>query len=152
MTSKKIEPTDAKSELVDARPWVPLAGGDPAYVGDEVMQYIDGITATAVVARVSAAGNLYTAKGRLIGYRHVGTWQVRRAIVTPLPTWASTVIVPNHGYDYIEATWDGIVWRASEAVLGPDGRWHGIWRKAAGRGVLGFMLPRHITPGTWRAV
>ena len=67
-----------------------------------------------------------------------------------LPTEKGAVIVANDGHEGIEAVGFGVVWRANEAVLGPDGGWRGVWRRGAG-GVAGSSIgPELITPGTWR--
>ena len=67
-----------------------------------------------------------------------------------LPTENGAVIVPADGHEYIEAACFGIVWRASEAVLGRDGRWHGVWRRGAGVAAVGSVSPGRITPGIWK--
>lgn len=68
-----------------------------------------------------------------------------------LPTENGAVIVPADGREHIEAACFGIVWRASEAVLGgPDVRWRGVWRRGAGMAAVGSVSPGRITPGTWK--
>lgn len=62
----------------DHRPWEPLKKGDPLHEGDEVRQDRNGITTTAVVARVDENGDPWTAEGRIIGVLRYGTWYVRR--------------------------------------------------------------------------
>ena len=42
-----------------------------------------------------------------------------------------------------------VVWYASEAVLGPDNRWHGVWRADSGL-AISSVSPGEITPGTWK--
>ena len=129
----------------DDLPWEPLKG--PGRVGDEVRQDYGGVTHTGVVARVDLGGGLWTTGGGLIGLRDVGTWHVRRH-VQELPTEDGAVIVPAEGYEAIDATWDGFGWLASEAVLGEDGKWHGVWRREVGRGVVGSVGPECITTRT----
>lgn len=73
-----------------------------------------------------------------------------RRTVRELPTKRETVIVPNDGYEAIEAGWDGRVWRANEAVLGTDGHWHGVWRRDDGRGVAGCINRQLISAPTWK--
>lgn len=70
--------------------------------------------------------------------------------VQELPTENGAVIVPADGHGHIEAECFGIVWRASEAVLGQDDRWHGVWRRGAGVAAVGSVSPGRITPGIWK--
>ena len=70
--------------------------------------------------------------------------------VQELPRKKGTVIIPADGHEHVEATCFGIVWRASEAVLDPDGRWLGVWRRGAGGAAVGSVSPGRITPGTWK--
>lgn len=88
-----------------------------------------------------------------IGFRHL-TPTIRDANpyrpAPALPTEDGAVIVPADGHEYIEAACFGIVWRASEAVLGRDGRWHGVWRRGAGVAAVGSVSPGRITPGIWK--
>ena len=65
-----------------------------------------------------------------------------------LPTASCTIIVPADGHEYIEAK-ANIVWYANEAVLGPDNRWHGVWRTDSGL-AISSVSPEEITPGTWK--
>lgn len=67
-----------------------------------------------------------------------------------LPTKTGTTIIPNDGHRAIEITADGGTWYASEAVLGEDGKWHGVWRRARTLLVIIFVDPKLITPGTWK--
>ena len=76
-----------------------------------------------------------------------GTLTIRRP-VKELPTTPRTVIVPADGHEYIEAVVSGVVWRTREAVLGLDGRWHGVWR--AGLVAVGSTSADSITPVTWK--
>ena len=131
----------------DDRPWEPLNKHDPLHVGDEVRQDLRGRTITAVVGRVDGNGEVWTAEGAFIGLLRYGTWYVRRA-VQELPEEDGAVIVPADGYEAIDATWDGFGWLASEAVLGEDGKWHGVWRREVGRGVVGSVGPECITTRT----
>ena len=133
---------------VDARPWEPLNEGDQLRAGDEVRQELNGVTAIAVVGRVGLRGP-WTAAGGFIGTREHGTWYVRRP-VQKMPTKPGTVIIPAEGHEYIEATVDGRVRRASEAVLGPDARWHGIWHGDWGSTPSGYVARELITTGTWK--
>lgn len=72
----------------------------------------------------------------------------RPAPTRELPTKFRTVIVPADGREYIEAEVDGTVWRTREAILGLDGRWHGVWR--AGRVAVGSTSSDSITLDTWK--
>ena len=130
----------------DDRPWEPL-NGRPVRVGDEVRRELDGINTTAVVGRVDEVDALWTAGGTFIGRLDSGTWYVRRA-VQELPTKRRTVIIANDGHEYIEAVVGGVIWRTSEAILGLDRRWHGVWR--AGSVAVGSTSADSITPGTWK--
>lgn len=132
----------------DDRPWESLKKGDPVHVGDTVRRDRRGITRIAVVGRVGLRGP-WTAEGDFIGNLDDGTWYVRRA-VQELPTKPGTVIIPAEGHEYIEATVDGRVRRASEAVLGPDARWHGIWHGDWGSTPSGYVARELITTGTWK--
>ena len=76
-----------------------------------------------------------------------GTLTIRRPVME-LPTTPRTVIVPADGCEYIEAVVSGVIWRTSEAILGQDGRWHGVWR--AGPVAVGSTSSDSITPGTWK--
>lgn len=132
----------------DDRPWEPLNGG-PMRVGDEVRRDHCGIITTGVVARVDEDGDPLTVEGYLIGLRDYGTWYVRRT-APELPATSCAVIVTADGRKYIEATAGGAVWHANEAVLGPDNRWHGVWRTDSGRVTISSVSPGDITPGTWK--
>jgi len=133
----------------DDRPWEPLSKGDPLNVGDEVRQDVQGTTRTGIVGRVGGNGEVRTAEHGYIGVLDLGTWYVRRA-VRELPKSGPSVIVPADGHRDIEALLDGIVWSANEAVLGPDNRWHGVWRSDSGWAVISSVAPEHITPDTWK--
>ena len=98
-------------------------------------------------------GDWVTAEG---GWLTVGegegvTLTIRRP-VKQLPNTADHkgVIVANDGHEAIEATTGGLVWRASEAVLGADGLWHGVWRGPEGWGAVISIDPEKITPDTWK--
>ncbi|MCT1939196.1 hypothetical protein M3C53_02165 [Micrococcus luteus] len=133
----------------DDRPWEPLGDDEPLSVGDEVRQERAGVTTTAVVARVDKDGDPRGADDVLIGLLHHGTWHVRRP-AQDLPTKPGTVIVPADGHEYIEATVNGSVRRAREAILGLDCRWHGVWRGDSGVVPVSYAVPELITPGTWK--
>ena len=131
----------------DDRPWEPLSGR-PVRVGDEVRQDLIGLTTTAIVGRVDQYGDLCTAEGGYIGNICSGIWYVCRPAIQELPTKRRTVIIANDGYERIEAVVSGVIWRTSEAILGLDGRWHGVWR--AGQVAVGSTSSASITPGTWK--
>lgn len=178
MNEKKIEPTDAMVDAVefarefvaldartimraalnhpdapglfkdeDDRPWEPLNGRRPR-VGEEIRRDRYGITSIALVGRVDRNGDPWTSDGALIGMLSHGTWYVRRPAIQELPTKRRTVIVAADGHEYIEAVVSGVIWRTSEAILGLDGRWHGVWR--AGSVAVGSTSADSITPGTWK--
>ena len=67
-----------RTNPADARPWEPLNEHDPLNVGDEVRRVVFGFTVTAVVGRVDADGDPWTAEDAFIGHRRYGTWHVRR--------------------------------------------------------------------------
>lgn len=98
-------------------------------------------------------GDWRAAEGGLItnGEGQRGTITIRRP-VKQLPKTADHkgVIVTNDGYEAIEATTGGLVWRTSEAVLGADGLWHGVWRGPEGWGAVTSIDPEKITPDTWK--
>lgn len=83
----------------DARPWEPL-NGLPG-VGYEVRQVLGGVTTTGVVARVSAAKYVYTAKERPLGFLGDGTWHVRRPAPELPPERDGVVLVPADGHKAI---------------------------------------------------
>lgn len=136
----------------DDRPWEPLTKGNPVRVGDEVRRVLHGITTTVVVGRVDEDGDLWTADDIFIGTLEDGTWHVRR-LPQELPTKGGAVIVANDGHEDIEATGsvNGTTWRAKEAVLGPDGRWHGVWYSdSILSAALPSFAPEAITLDTWK--
>ena len=176
--SKKIEPTDAMVEHIelghklmhmddrtilrlalnhsdahglftdkDDQPWKSLKKGDPVHAGDEVRQEWYGVTRGGIVGRVDGNGDPWTAEGGYIGPILGGTWYVRHT-VKPLPTEPGTVIVPAEGHEYITATVGGVTYRAREAILIGENQWHAAWR--SDEGVLIYVTPDQITPGTWK--
>lgn len=129
----------------DARPWELLDG--PPRVGDKVRVERAGLTTTAVVARVDADGEPWTAEGGFIGALRVGTWYVRRT-VKPLPPEPGTVIVPAEGHEYITATVGGMTYRAREAMLIGENQWNAAWR--SDEGALVYVAAEQIDAGTWK--
>ena len=77
------------------------------------------------------------------------TLTIRRP-VQDLPTRLGSTIVTNDEGGAIEALSSGIVWRAPEAILGADGRWHGVWRRVSGSGAIPSVAPERIIPNTWK--
>ena len=71
---------------------------------------------------------------------------VRRA--RELPTKPGAIIIPADGREHVEAM-ANVAWYANEAVLGPDNRWHGVWRADSGL-AISSVSPGEITPGTWK--
>ena len=130
------------------RPWE-LLGGAPR-PGDEVRQDLHGVTTIAVVGEVDEDGYPLTTESGFIGHLDQGTWYVRRT-APELPTEDEAVIERADGHKYITAIFNGETYRAREAVLGRDGRWYGVWRRATpAPHVDTSVAPEHITPGTWK--
>lgn len=77
------------------------------------------------------------------------TLTIRRH-VRELPTTPGTVIVANDGCEAIRAEIFGHVWHVSEAVLGGDGHWHGVWRGESGQGAIGAVIPEAVISNTWK--
>ena len=78
------------------------------------------------------------------------TLTIRRT-APELPTEDEAVIERADGHKYITAIFNGETYRAREAALGRDGRWHGVWRRATpAPHVDTSVAPEHITPGTWK--
>ena len=78
------------------------------------------------------------------------TLTIRRT-APELPTEDEAVIERADGHKYITAIFDGETYRAREAVLGRDGRWYGVWRRATpAPHVAASVAPEHITPDTWK--
>lgn len=82
-------------------------------------------------------------------YADLRAWNPYRP-AQELPMEMGAVIVPADGHDCIEAADSGVVWRTREAVLGPDGRWRGVWRADSGPVVISSVSQARITPGTWK--
>ena len=116
-------------------------------MGDEVRQERPGLTITGVVGRVDKDGDPWTADDIFIGEVNEGTWYVRRA-VKELPTKIGTVIVPEDGREYIEATLCGETFYARAALLSWTRCWYAPWQ--AGDRRCGLASPGEITPGTWK--
>ena len=163
--SKKIEPTDRM--IRDVESWGEILGVDdqdllryilnhPDAPGLFECDHTDYVHVDEAATRVEAARE----QGWDDAAQHIynkgweGVTALRKANphrpVRELPTKPGTVIVPADGHEYIRATANGSFRRASEAVLGPDGRWHGVWRKASGRVPDTSISPSGITPGTWK--
>lgn len=133
----------------DARPWEPLAG--PVRVGYEVRRELNGVTTTAVVGRMGAYGDPWTAEGAFIGVLEIGTWYVRRTAAQELPTKLSTVIVPAGDHETITATdpETGTVWRTREAACISALYWMGVWRDEDG--TFSSVIPAAwIDADTWQ--
>lgn len=112
-----------------------------------------GVTRTVrregIAAHQSPTGDWYTADGMNItsGEGEGITITIRRP-VQDLPTDPGAVIVANDGYEYIEATLDGVTYRAREAVLVGEDDWYAAWRSDSR--VMPAVTPDQITPGTWK--
>lgn len=132
----------------DARPWEPLNGG-PVRVGDKVRRDLNGITTIGVVGRVSGYGDPYSTEEAFIGRPGIGTWHVIRT-APELPKTPTTIIVPNDGYEAIEATVGRTVCFTSEAMLGSDGRWYGVWRRHDDQRATSYIAREDVNPYTWK--
>lgn len=124
----------------------------------EVTETIRGLTSASrregIAHHRDAFDNWRTKDGDCItlaeGESEGVTITIRRTVKN-LPRVFGSVIVTNNENGTIEAHYFGVVWRASEAVLGADGLWHGVWRRYVGVGAgLPAMDPENITPGTWK--
>ena len=76
-----------------------------------------------------------------------GTTLTIRRTAPELPTEPDSVIERADGHKYITATVGGETYRAREAILSGE-RWLAVWRRASGRGAIGFVRSHEITPGT----
>lgn len=99
-------------------------------------------------------GDWFTADGIWLtdGEGEGVTLTIRRPI-RKLPKSSTSVIVTNDGGEAIEAAYMGSTWRANEAILGADGRWYGVWRRASSGWApqtIPAMAPYNITPNTWK--
>lgn len=104
-----------------------------------------------VAHHVDAQGRWCTDRGVwLVWPEDEGVTLTIRRPVKKLPNSSTSVIVANDGHEAIEATMGVTVWRTSDAVLGADGRWHGVWRRAGAWGAVASFMPEHITPDTWK--
>lgn len=117
----------------------------------------DGVTLTVrregVAHHRDRFGNWRTVElGWLTDGQGEGTTLTIRRTVRDLPTEPGIVIVTNDECGAIEAESGGSTWRANEAILGANGRWYGVWRRASGLDSQTdpVMLPKDITPGTWK--
>lgn len=117
----------------DARPWEPLAPGDPLHVGDEVRREWGGVSTRGTVGVQHSDLQVYTAGRRHLGHRGVGTWYVRRP-VQELPATDGAVIIPAEGHEFIETN-EGF----ANALVHLGGKWYG--------GAFPIK-PEQITPGT----
>lgn len=115
------------------------------------VQEIDGVTVKSshegIAHHQDECGDWWTEGGMWLTSVGAGTLTIRRT-VQDLPTASCTVIVPADGRERVEAK-ANIVWYANEAVLGPDNRWHGVWRADSGL-AISSVSPKEITPGTWK--
>ena len=165
MSKKKIEPTvamilEAASTGTplgtDARAILRAALNHPDAAGLFECDHTDYVHVDEAATRVEAARE----QGWDDAAQHIynkgweGVAALRKANphrpAQELPTENGAVIVPADGHEYIEAACFGVVWRAREAVLGLDGRWHGVWRRGAGVAAVGSVSPGRITPGIWK--
>ena len=114
---------------------------------------IDGVTITTRYEGIARfrdeGGDWWTGGGMYITTDDAATLTIRRT-APELPTELCAVIVAKEEGGSIEATVLGAAWYAHEAVLGGDGRWHGVWRTGSGRVAVWYVRPEHITPGTWK--
>ena len=115
---------------------------------------IDGVTITTRYEGIARfrdeGGDWWTGGGMYITTDDAATLTIRRT-GPELPTEDEAVIERADGHKYITAIFDGETYRAREAVLGRDGRWYGVWRRATpAPHVDTSVAPEHITPGTWQ--
>ena len=130
---------------------------DDVRAGDHVLRETAmteyGVTRTVrregIAHRRDSNGDWRTIKGGWLtdGEGEGDTLTIRRH-AQELPTASCAVIVPADGCERVEAM-ANVVWYANEAVLGPDNRWHGVWRADSGL-AISSVSPEEITPGTWK--
>ena len=115
------------------------------------VQEIDGVTVKSshegIAHHQDEYGIWWTEGGMWLTSGDAGTLTIRRH-AQELPTASCAVIVPADGCERVEAR-ANVAWYASEAVLGPDNRWHGVWRTDSGL-AISSVSPKEITPGTWK--
>lgn len=164
MNEKKIEPTQAMVDIVDladklmvmdTRDLLRTALNHPDAPGLIECDHTDYVHVDEAATRVEAA--------RLKGWDDAAQWLrdnewpalgARIYNANPhrpapaLPAEEGTFIVPADGYEHIEATADGAVWRTREAVLDISGDLVGAW--VSGADIAARVDPRHLTSGTWK--
>ena len=145
-TTELREQTIENATLDDVRP------GD--HLTWKWVQEIDGVTVKSshegIAHHQDEYGDWWTEGGMWLTSVGAGTLTIRRT-APELPTEDEAVIERADGHKYITAIFDGETYRAREAVLGRDGRWYGVWRRATpAPHVDTSVAPEHITPGTWK--
>lgn len=163
MNEKKIEPTDAM--IRDVESWGEILGVDdqdllryilnhPDAAGLFECDHTDYVHVDEAATRVEAAREEgWDGAAQWLRDNDWGVWGALCAAnphrhVQELPTASCAVIVPADGRERVEAM-ANVVWYANEAVLGPDNRWHGVWRADSGL-AISSVSPKEITPGTWQ--
>ena len=144
MDEQKIEPN---LKIIKNATRADVRSGD--HLTWKWVQEIDGVTVKSshegIAHHQDECGDWWTEGGMWLTSVGAGALTIRRA-VQELPTASCTVIVPADGHEYIEAK-ANIVWYANEAVLGPDNRWHGVWRTDSGL-AISSVSPKEITLDT----
>lgn len=164
MNEKKIEPTDAMVAdvgvvkawfgLTSTRDLLGLALNHPDAAGLFECDHTDYVHVDEAATRVEAARE----EGWDEAAQHIynkgweGVDALRKANphrpAPVLPTAGGAVIVPADGRDYIEATANGVTYRAREAMLAYGNDWHASWRTDSRNRAC--VSPEHIVPGTWK--
>ena len=167
MEEKKIEPTDAMVAdvgvvktwfgLTSVRDILGLALNHPDTAGLFESDRTDYVHVDEAATRVEAAreeawdqATLWIdsyqggPNGRTDSARSANPYRP----APKLPTAGGAVIVPADGHEYIEATANGVTYRAREAMLAYGNDWHASWRTDSRNRAC--VSPEHIVPGTWK--
>lgn len=145
------EPNDANVQVIENAARDDVRPGD--HIVWERIQRPGGVTITTRLEGIAhhrdSSGDWHAENG--IWLTDVESEDVTitiRRTIQELPTASCTVIIPADGCERVEAI-ANVVWYANEAVLGPDNRWHGVWRADSGL-AISSVSPGDITPGTWK--
>lgn len=117
---------------------------------------VDGVTFVTrregIATHQNEGGEWCTKEGGWLTLRNDDDYDTTVIMVTravkELPTTVGTVLVPINPDEPIEAVIAGTKYYTNEAVYGPDGKWHGLFRSDTT--VLGFTWSEYITPGKWK--
>ena len=145
-------PTEPNMQIIENASSKDVRPGD--HITWKWVQEIDGVTVKSshegIAHHQDEYGDWWTEGGMWLTSVGAGTLTIRRT-APELPTEDGAVIERADGHKYITAIFDGETYRAREAVLGRDGRWYGVWRRATpAPHVDTSVAPEHITPGTWK--